>query len=152
VRHTATQILEDGGAGDTSKFGPSWSPDGRTIAYVDGIGEDGDLSLYDVATKTTRDLGLETRGDIDWAPDATKLTFDGVDGSVGVADLANRVVRRLVATATQAAWSPDGRLIVFVRGSGDASELWLARSDGTHARRLTHDRFPELHPTWEPLG
>jgi TolB protein len=73
--------------------------------------------------------------------------------------------RRLADRGTDAAFSPDGRLIAFASdrdengdlGYGDrvffANELYIMNADGSHQRRLTHttDRN-ELQPSWLPSG
>jgi Tol biopolymer transport system component len=50
-------------------------------------------------------------------------------------------------------FSPDGRKILYVFGGGGASEVWLANSDGLHARRLAGDGIHDaLAPRWSPDG
>src|SRR2546426_1076611 len=39
------RLLEDQGAGDTSKFDAAWSPSGKRIAYLDGDAETGTISI-----------------------------------------------------------------------------------------------------------
>jgi TolB protein len=47
------------------------------------------------------------------------------------------------------AWSPDGRAILFNRGTGD---LYLIRPDGTGRTRLTRHPRNEAFPSWSPDG
>jgi Tol biopolymer transport system component len=148
--NTTTTILEGDGHDGPSMFAPSWSPDGRTIAYAAGDGSSGELALYDLASGRTQSLGQETTGAIDWSPDGRRLVYDD-GGSVFAVDVATGQARRLLANAQEAAWSPDGTLLAFVRGRGTGAELWLARIDGTHQLRLTHDRCPDRLPDWQPL-
>ena len=54
-------------------------------------------------------------------------------------------------------WSPDSRWLVFAKGGvvdcfPGRRALYLMRADGTHLRRLTHDRKCYAHPTWSPDG
>ena len=50
--------------------------------------------------------------------------------------------------------SPDGRRLAFTRLGfhGIASQVWVARIDGTHARPLTAPRLEAFVPDWSPDG
>ncbi len=54
------------------------------------------------------------------------------------------------------AWSPDGRMIAFVRadesGEGTGSFIYLMNADGTGVRRLPNTGFNAANPTWSPDG
>jgi Tol biopolymer transport system component len=50
------------------------------------------------------------------------------------------------------AWSPDGKWIAYAKGRLSAAQLYLMRADGTHVRRLMHDRNSYLDPNWAPDG
>jgi hypothetical protein len=55
--------------------------------------------------------------------------------------------RKLIERTTDFRWSPDGRLIAFVRADG----IYVARADGTNIRRL--HAATDLHqPVWAPDG
>lgn len=49
------------------------------------------------------------------------------------------------------AWSPDGASIAFSSPDGDLWHLWIARSDGSGARRVTMDpALSVVLPQWRP--
>ena len=50
------------------------------------------------------------------------------------------------------AWSPDGRLIAFESLRSGSWHIWLMRSDGSGARRLTRDGRGGYSPQWAPDG
>ena len=50
------------------------------------------------------------------------------------------------------AWSPTGDRIAFVSDEGGAQDVWVARSDGAEAYRITADAFVDAAPTWSPDG
>jgi eukaryotic-like serine/threonine-protein kinase len=57
--------------------------------------------------------------------------------------------RRLGALVGQdAAWSPDGRLLVYAKGR----ELFLAKSDGTESRKLVSAAGRGFYPAWSLAG
>jgi Tol biopolymer transport system component len=49
-------------------------------------------------------------------------------------------------------WSPDGRQLVFTGFDGGLSDLFIVNRDGTGLRRLTNDKYADLHPAWSPDG
>jgi Tol biopolymer transport system component len=52
-----------------------------------------------------------------------------------------------------AAYSPDGKRIAFVRASKHAIDLWTMKAGGTHQRRLTPTAgIDEIDPAWSPDG
>lgn len=68
-------------------------------------------------------------------------------GIVAVAPDGSR--HSVVADAEDAAYSPDGTLLAFVR----AGDLWLANADGTGQRRVTRTpRVIEWGPAWSRDG
>jgi len=54
--------------------------------------------------------------------------------------------------------SPDGKYIIFSRGWVDkmndrqASNLWMANTDGSRVRELTHGNWRDSSPVWSPDG
>src|SRR5207245_277767 len=49
-------------------------------------------------------------------------------------------------------WSPDGQQLVFSGFSNGFTDLFIINRDGTGLRRLTHDKYADLHPSWSPDG
>lgn len=64
--------------------------------------------------------------------------------------------RRLTATAgveeTSPAFSPDGRLIAYVRRSGEDADIWLMKSDGSEKREVVDSGADDLQPSFFPGG
>ena len=70
-------------------------------------------------------------------------------GGVVVAVAPDGSRRNLLSNAADAAYSPDGTLVAFVR----RGDLWLANADGSGQRRLA--RTPDVDesgPAWLPDG
>ncbi|MGH7607824.1 MAG: hypothetical protein ACREME_10845, partial [Gemmatimonadales bacterium] len=67
----------------------------------------------------------------------------------------NRVARRIEVPLNglqTPSWSPDGQQLVFSGFDGGLSDLYVVNRDGTGLRRLTSDKYADLHPAWSPDG
>ncbi|MET0510406.1 MAG: hypothetical protein ABW135_01820 [Thermoleophilaceae bacterium] len=51
-----------------------------------------------------------------------------------------------------AAYSPSGRKIAFVRGEKRDAELWTMNANGSGKRQLTNNSFADASPAWSPDG
>lgn len=123
---------------------PSWSPDGRALAFWQRNAQGVVLSIYRFADEQvatlTRTFAAFSRAP-SWSPDGTKLlvTVCGAFGAcrLDVAAADGGGVTRL-GPGSDPAWSPDGARIAFVqRRSCLSSSVFVARPDGTGLRRIT---------------
>ena len=114
-------------SGEVSQSGPAWSPDGKTIVFVQD------------STET-----LEVRDQVQ--PDLYVLT---------VADGAIRRLATGFTENSNPAWSPDGTTIAFIcsTGRGAENDVCVIPSAGGAARNLTADwALDPGSPTWSPDG
>lgn len=119
---------------------PSWSPDGRRLAYV----RDGELWVADTdGSHRGRVSAYATAAD--WAPDGRSLVVER-DGALVVVRADGARERELTAGA-EPVWSRQNR-IAFVR-DGD---LYLVDPNGRGLRRLTTSTAIESDPAWSPDG
>jgi len=139
---------------------PSWSPDGKQIAYTRGdVMTNIDIwVMNDDGTKARRLTEHPERDSrAAWSPDGSQIAWVSQrDGDVAVwlmdADGGNP---RKLAKGREPSWSPDGRCIAFVSAQLDGAEndeLFLIAPDGTDLRRLTSDNRFDWFPAWSPAG
>jgi TolB protein len=132
---------------------PAWSPDGKRIAFA---GEDG-VFVSDADGRDTRRLtSLQAAGTPVWSPDAKTIAVPDSSPSSRLLLLPARggKPRRVIRGAQDAAWAPDGGSLAFTARRGGHWDLFVARGDGSHPRRLTFGASgaDAADPRWTPAG
>jgi dipeptidyl aminopeptidase/acylaminoacyl peptidase len=148
---------------------PTWSPDGRFIAFASTRVGNGKHALYkiDLLSRAVTQL---TSGQYDdrwpaWSPNGDRIAF--------MRDIGQREIYTMNADGSDQrrltnwdggdefpAWSPDGLWIVF---SSERywlkRDLWLIKPDGSDLhivlrtdRKDEDDLQDEIYPTWAPDG
>jgi Tol biopolymer transport system component len=159
--------------GGRLNVGPSFSPDGRYVAF---LSERNRLSVeaYVAEAETGRITATLTKTAVDphfqslhflasagaWRPDATQLAYAAVRKGRPVLAIVNAgngdVVREIrfpdLGEIYQPAWSPDGKLIAFAGQVGGVTDLFVIDLESGTRRRLTQDPFADLQPAWSPDG
>jgi dipeptidyl aminopeptidase/acylaminoacyl peptidase len=154
------QITDDAYEG----IDPTWSPDGRRIAYVGfGEGTNRDLFVVDVATGKTRPIvkGPRDPWNPQWSPEGEHLLYyelikvdpsEGATGNltpnptslrVSSVEVATRRIKPLAGgTSFTHAWDGTwaGHRILFIRerfsARGHSLGLWLMNGDGSRKEFL----------------
>lgn len=101
-----------------------------------------------------------------FSPDGSTLLVEAfghrVKEGVAALDLHSRRLAPLAGKASEATYSPDGTRIAFIRQKirrfqlpkpdRPTGELWVARADGSGAKRLLRRRGYVSFPSWDPSG
>ena len=151
-------------------YQPSWSPDGRRIAFV-SVRNGGFNQIY-VMDSNGRNVKRLTNGSVDgspgWSPDGQTIVYSGYEHEEWVdedevhskifliaPDGTNRrkLAGDIPSSDGEPAWSPDSQRIAFVSWREDwTGDIGVMNADGMNQKRLTHTEVNERHPTWSPDG
>lgn len=124
---------------------PSWSPDGRKLAYVSF--EQGNSAIYtqDVSTGA-RELvssGKGINGAPSFSPDGKKMALTlsrSGNPEIYVRDIATGRTAQLTqhwSIDTEPVWSPDGQSVYFTSDRGGRPQIYRVPARGGNAERVT---------------
>lgn len=149
---------------------PSWSPDGRRVAFLRS--EDDGVDLYVVDASGGRETRLADNVDLtfDWSPGGRRIAFSSTGSDLlpqsphlFVVDVGSGVVEQLTSADradVSPEWSPDGGSIAFVGsppravGASESpdSDIYRLNVATGAVNLLTQHRDPDYGPTWSPDG
>jgi TolB protein len=137
---------------------PSWSPDGRSIAYTSYTRIQPQIIVSNVYQGTRETLTDEKSSAYFsvFSPDGSRIAFmserDG-NSEIYVMNRDGSGVRRLTnnnAIDSTPTWSPTGRQIAFTSGRSGSAQIWVMDADGLNQRRLTFGESWADRATWSP--
>jgi TolB protein len=141
---------------------PSWSPDGRRIAYVSFEG--GVSAVYVQTLRTGTRERVSARAGVNsspaFSPDgrtlALVLSRDTGNLDIHTLDLSTQVLRQLTtdqAIDTEPTWSPDGRFIYFNSDRAGGPQVYrIGTEPGSRAQRITFEGIYNARPRVSPDG
>ena len=126
---------------------PCWSPDGIKMAFTSDRSGSAQIYVMDKDGAGVRRLTPQGSKKCDqpvWSPRGDKIAYTTiVDGKFNIAliDLATNEMTMLTrgeGDSESPAWSPDGRYITFSSNRLGTFQIFIMRSDGSGARRITN--------------
>ena len=145
---------------------PSWSPDGRRIAFMLNSGTpNGEEAGVWIMNSDGSDRRRIAEGWApSWSPDGTRIAYQSYDGGISVFDVAEKKSTQAINPEqfseiwAGAAWSPDSTQLAFIARHDGERKLALIDADG-NAESLrvlwTEEEgigFPRSRPAWSPNG
>lgn len=147
---------------------PTWSPDGRRIAYTEFLDGRGPLVVQDLATGSSERVpGTDTQLNFTpaFSPDGRTLAYARTDQAGGTdlfaVNLADRCCTRRLTVGRFAdnlspTYAPDGRRLAFVSTRAGAPQIYVMSVDGTDQELLAPYDYgatgPSNAPEWSPSG
>jgi len=120
------------------------SPNGKWVAYSKAVDGHNRIFVVGVDGKGSRSLTQSKGQDVlpQWSKDGNRLLFtSNRDGDFAVYEVPVKggAAKKIAADAYGGTYSPDGKKIAFSRvgGSADGTGLFVAKSDGTLAHKIS---------------
>jgi dipeptidyl aminopeptidase/acylaminoacyl peptidase len=151
--------------GDWHDANPSWSPDGKWIAFdsnrntTEALDHDIFVMHDDASGMRRLTSGPAVDEDPTWSPDGTTLAFmsdRSGNGDIWVTRTDGTALTDLTPSSRrldmEPAWSPDGTRIAFNSYRDGNQEIYVMDADGGNVIRLTTSPGMDRHPAWSPDG
>ena len=132
--------------------GPSWSPDGKTIAFA--CRWEGDNAIYVVDAEGDEPRKVyDQKGACEprWSPDGKRMLYETETHIAGVNPdgTKNRLVTWFGGVQRYGQWSPDAKWIIFCQGPSERGpwELYRVASPGGTPIKVT-EGGSDMNPDW----
>ena len=147
----------------TAERDPSWSPDGRWIAYFSDKSGEYELQVTQSDGKgETRALtsnGNCFKESSIWSPDSKHVYFADKTGTMFIHTVESETTTRVDQSrdwggAPRVRWSPDSRFLTYARSPRAATPraIWIYDVEAKETKQVTSDMFDDGSPTFDRKG
>lgn len=161
-------------SGPDLDFAPTWSPDGRYIAFLRGY-QAGSAGVYIIpalggverlltSVQTVGKLGPQMFPNLSWSPDGKTLAFvdrtpSGANFAIMLMDIETLARKQLTFPPESTMGdsypviSPDGSTVAFIRTTKEAADVYEVPIGGGNVTRITNEkRITLLGLAWTSDG
>lgn len=145
---------------------PSWSPDGKYVAYWSDKSGNYELTLRDMKDggkeTTVTSLGPGFRYNLFWSPDSKKIAFVDQTMTSNIFNLTTKTVEKvdqdyfLFEGGLQnwtPSWSADSRWLAYDKASDNGNgAIWMYDTQTKTKRQVTSGFYSDRNPTFDPDG
>jgi Tol biopolymer transport system component len=129
----------------------SWSPDDRRVSFVRNKNNSSSPSIWIVSADGSNAHRLARGGSAIWSPDGKRLAVGGF--GLRIISLNGKHRKTIVSGENEvAAWSRDGRRILFTSWRDGNPEVYVVRPDGKGLRRVTRKVDDDYAADFSPDG
>ncbi len=140
---------------------PTWSPDGRWIAYISD--ETGDYEIYLLdPQKKNPPLQLTQNHKVwkispTWSPNSNMLLFYDIKRELQILDIRTKKItvvdKGFYDDITDYRWSRDSQWVVYSKeGHNHLTSLWVYSLEKGKAYPLTNEKYNDSSPTFSRCG
>jgi TolB protein len=135
---------------------PSFSPDGRQMAFVSKRSGTPQIYIKDLESSEVRRLTFEGNYNTepDWSPDGDVIAYSAMENGkadicvIGVDGEGRKQLTGDAGSNESPSWSPDGSLIVFSSTRTGKAKLYVMTASGTDQRPLLDMPGEQVLPDW----
>lgn len=158
AEHGNTRDLTETSSADEDH--PSWSPDGKTLAYTTDASGERQLAVRPAEGGAEKVLTHFERGYLYkpvWAPGGDRLAFSDNEHRLWLVAVAGgepvQVAQDPYAEVHDTSWSPDGRWLAYsLTGPNQQRGIWLYEVGTRKATRLSEPFANDFSPVFDPKG
>jgi len=139
---------------------PTWSPDGKLIAYTTDVSGEQQLALRPAEGGPERILTRFERGYLyaaRWSPAGDRLAFSDNEHRLWIITAAGgepvQVAQDRYSEIHDQAWSPDGRWLAYsITAANQQTGIWLYDVEKRKAVMVSDPRTNDFSPAFDPAG
>jgi tricorn protease len=144
---------------------PSWSPNGRSLAYWSDESGEWEIWLRDNATTSAKKLTDFKSGmgwNLSWSPDSKKIAFINDLQDIKLLTIATGAIETIDKTEDNSygalqgfniAWSPDNKWITYAKNNDNSySSIYLYSVDKKKLYKATSGYYNDFNPVFDATG